>query len=30
LKYIGASYPEWDLESEEYEEFLEILKMRFS
>lgn len=30
LKYIGASYPEWDPESEEYEEFLEILKMRFS
>ncbi len=30
LKYIEASYPEWDLKSEEYEEFLDILKMRYA
>ena len=30
LRYVEASYPEWDLESEEYQEFLDILKMRYA
>jgi hypothetical protein len=30
LAYIGEYYPEWDIESEEYEEFVEVLTKRFS
>ncbi|MCX8491098.1 MAG: hypothetical protein ORN54_08525, partial [Cyclobacteriaceae bacterium] len=30
LAHLGDSYPEWDRESEEYEEFLEVLQKRFS
>jgi hypothetical protein len=30
LAYIGENYPEWDRESEEYEEFVEVLEKRFS
>ncbi len=30
LAHIGEYYPEWDRESEEYEEFTEVLKKRFS
>jgi hypothetical protein len=30
LAYIGENYPEWDRESEEYEEFIEVLEKRFS
>ncbi|MBX2894951.1 MAG: hypothetical protein KF763_05895 [Cyclobacteriaceae bacterium] len=29
LRYIEDAYPDWDRESEEYEEFLEILQNRF-
>ncbi len=28
--YLDAHYPHWDRESEEYEEFIELLTMRFS
>ncbi len=28
--YVEKSYPEWDKESEEYEEFLEIMEKRFA
>jgi hypothetical protein len=30
LAYLGEYYPEWDRESEEYEEFIEVLTKRFS
>lgn len=30
LAYLGDAYPAWDRESEEYEEFLEVLQKRFS
>jgi hypothetical protein len=30
LAYIGENYAEWDRESEEYEEFVEVLNKRFS
>ncbi|MFM7855132.1 MAG: hypothetical protein ACKO96_25195 [Flammeovirgaceae bacterium] len=30
LAYLGDTYPNWDRESEEYEEFLEVLTKRFS
>jgi hypothetical protein len=30
LAYIGETYPEWDRESEEYEEFVEVLEKRFN
>lgn len=30
LKFIDESYPEWDREGEEYEEFMEVVKKRFS
>ncbi|MFM9840210.1 MAG: hypothetical protein ACKVOQ_18230 [Cyclobacteriaceae bacterium] len=30
LAYVGENYPEWDRESEEYEEFLEVLGKRFN
>lgn len=30
LKYFEEQYPEWDKESEEYEEFLELVEKRFS
>lgn len=30
LAFLGDHYPEWDHESEEYEEFLEVLEKRFS
>jgi hypothetical protein len=30
LAYIDENYPEWDRESEEYEEFVEVLGKRFS
>jgi hypothetical protein len=30
LAYLGERYPAWDRESEEYEEFLEVLQKRFS
>jgi hypothetical protein len=30
LAYVGEFYPEWDNESEEYEEFVEVLTKRFS
>jgi hypothetical protein len=30
LAYLGDTYPSWDRESEEYEEFLEVLTKRFS
>ena len=30
LAHIGEYYPEWDRESEEYEEFTEVLKKRFN
>lgn len=29
LAHIGEYYPEWDRESEEYEEFIEVLERRF-
>ncbi len=30
LAYLGDTYPHWDRESEEYEEFVEVLTKRFS
>jgi hypothetical protein len=30
LAYLGDAYPAWDSESEEYEEFVEVLQKRFS
>jgi hypothetical protein len=30
LAHLGDAYPAWDRESEEYEEFLEVLEKRFS
>lgn len=30
LAFLGDHYPDWDRESEEYEEFLEVLEKRFS
>ncbi|MFM8851112.1 MAG: hypothetical protein ACKOE5_12055 [Cytophagales bacterium] len=30
LAYLGDTYPQWDRESEEYEEFVELLTKRFS
>lgn len=30
IKFIRENFPHWDLESEEYEEFIEILQKRFS
>ncbi len=30
LAHLGDAYPAWDRESEEYEEFLEVLQKRFS
>jgi hypothetical protein len=30
LAHIGEYYPEWDRESEEYEEFIEVLQKRFN
>lgn len=30
MKFIEDGYPDWDIESEEYEEFIEILQNRFS
>ena len=30
LAHLGETYPAWDRESEEYEEFLEVLQRRFS
>ena len=30
LAYLGDAYPEWNRESEEYEEFIEVLTKRFS
>ncbi|GIL23695.1 MAG: hypothetical protein BroJett042_22080 [Bacteroidota bacterium] len=30
MRFIDDAYPDWDRESEEYEEFLEILQNRFS
>ncbi len=29
LGYVGQSFPEWDRESEEYEEFVELIRKRF-
>ncbi len=30
LAFVGDHYPDWDQESEEYEEFLEVLQKRFN
>jgi hypothetical protein len=30
LAHLGDTYPHWDRESEEYEEFVEVLTKRFS
>lgn len=30
MNYLEQSYPEWDKESEEYEEFIELVQKRFS
>jgi hypothetical protein len=30
MKYFEDNYPEWDVESEEYEEFLELVQKRFA
>jgi hypothetical protein len=30
LKYLDDSYPDWDKESEEYEEFIELVNKRFA
>lgn len=30
MKFVRENFPHWDLESEEYEEFIEILQKRFS
>jgi hypothetical protein len=30
MKYFNDNYPEWDKESEEYEEFLELIQKRFA
>jgi hypothetical protein len=30
MKFIDDGYPDWDIESEEYEEFIEILQNRFN
>lgn len=30
MKYFEDNYPEWDKESEEYEEFIELIEKRFS
>jgi len=30
MRFLDEGYPDWDKESEEYEEFLEIVQNRFS
>jgi hypothetical protein len=30
MTYLEQTYPEWDKESEEYEEFIELVEKRFS
>jgi hypothetical protein len=30
MKFVRDNFPHWDLESEEYEEFIEILQKRYS
>ena len=30
MKYFDENYPEWDKESEEYEEFIELVEKRFA